>query len=872
MNDEYTKPDPLEELTESIRTDSLSDEAVRQASDRAWTAISQELDHSLSGCADYQALIPALVDGSLPEGRALLVSDHTRQCVSCRRALLEARGGVSPAAAHPSVAGSRSVPRWLRLAAAAVVALGLGLAGLGVVGNMVADHQLTATVAADGGELQLVHPKNTQILASGEVVGSGQLLRTGKDNGSELVLADGSVVELAPRSEIELRGAMRGTTIRLHRGNLIVRAAEQHGGRLRVATDDCVVAVKGTVFAVDHGFKGSRVSVIEGEVEVRQAKGRELLNPGQQITTNERLRTVAISDQIAWSDNSEEHLVLLRELTSLHREVANAIEPTTLRRSTRLLDLVPEDTAVYIAVPNLAEGMDEARAIVDDRVASSPVLRDWWQANVVDTGVDRQVDMVLDRLQAFGDAVGDEVVVAVPIGGFSGDVLPVVLAELDDPAGFRSLVAEHAALAAPDGSGPAFMMVEDPRSAAVDDAQMLLWTEGDLAVAAGRLEDLAAAVDRINSSASNSFGGTELHDRLAQSYAEGVSWVIGVDVAAIMDQATSVSSGSEALMMERLGLLDASTLIFGYSREGDRRDLEAGLYFSGPRRGATAWLAEPAPMGCLDFVSPQASLAVAAVTMDAADMFDDLLQIVSDTDPEAMAEFDEMQRVLGIDFREDLAAPLGGEGAFAVDGPVVPTPSWKLVLEVYDPETLQQTIETAVAEINRQMIEAGRPGLTVAESNIGGRAYRVIRHDETGYELLYLTVDGYLVMAPSAATIEQALQFRSSGLTLPRSAAFQELMPDNGYADCSVVVWRNLGVLMDSLPEELMSQLPPDAGVLLDHGREPGLWCAYAGDDSVLANGTGESLLSSLPILGLSEMLQQSHGTRQTAEALSSAG
>ena len=168
-----------------------------------------------------------------------------------------------------------------------------------------------------------------------------------------------------------------------------------------------------------------------------------------------------------------------------------------------------------------------------------------------------------------------------------------------------------------------------------------------------------------------------------------------------------------------------------------------------------------------------------------------------------------------------------------MDGPVVPTPSWKLVLEVYDPETLHQTIETAVAEINRQMIDAGRPGLTVSESNIGGRTYRVIRHAQTDYELLYLTVDGYLVMAPSAAIIEQALQLRSSGLTLPRSAAFQELMPDNGYADCSAVVWRNLGVLMDSLPDELMSQLPPDAGLLLDHGREPGLWCAYAGDDSV---------------------------------------
>ena len=139
-----------------------------------------------------------------------------------------------------------------------------------------------------------------------------------------------------------------------------------------MATDDCLVAVKGTVFAVDHGFKGSRVSVIEGEVEVRHAGQRDLLNPGQQMTTNDRLHTVAIEDQIAWSANSKEHLALMRELTSLRRDVVDAVEPRTPRRSTRLLDLAPRDTAVYVAVPNLAEGLDEARSIVEQRIAQSP--------------------------------------------------------------------------------------------------------------------------------------------------------------------------------------------------------------------------------------------------------------------------------------------------------------------------------------------------------------------------------------------------------------------------------------------------------------------------------------------------------------------
>ena len=44
---------------------------------------------------------------------------------------------------------------------------------------------------------------------------------------------------------------------------------------------------------------------------------------------------------------------------------------------------------------------------------------------------------------------------------------------------------------------------------------------------------------------------------------------------------------------------------------------------------------------------------------------------------------------------------LGGEFAFALDGPVLPKPSWKLVVEVYDPARLQATLEWAVGRLNR---------------------------------------------------------------------------------------------------------------------------------------------------------------------------
>jgi hypothetical protein len=325
--------------------------------------------------------------------------------------------------------------------------------------------------------------------------------------------------------------------------------------------------------------------------------------------------------------------------------------------------------------------------------------------------------------------------------------------------------------------------------------------------------------------------------------------------------------------MDRLGLLDASTLIAGYSRDGDRRAVAAGLYFEGPRRGMAAWLAEPAAMGTLDFFSPQASFAAAAVSQDPVQMFDELLGAVTAAEPEALAELEQFQSAVGIDLRADIAATLGGEAAFAVDGPVLPRPSWKLVVEVYDPDTLRHTIEQAVAQINTQIESEGHTGLTMADRSAGGRTYTEIRHDASGVQIVYLMVDGFMVVAPDAALIDQALQYRASGVTLPRSAAFRDLLPDDGRTGCSALVWRNLGDLVEALPSEALSQLPPEATVLLGENSEPGLWCAYGERDRIVASGTGESLLASVPAFGLSEILRGHAGRTETSDGpLSSAG
>src|SRR5262249_10654364 len=136
----------------------------------------------------------------------------------------------------------------------------------------------------------------------------------------------------------------------------------------------------------------------------------------------------------------------------------------------------------------------------------------------------------------------------------------------------------------------------------------------------------------------------------------------------------------------------------------------AQLNFSGERTGAASWLASPAPMGALEFVSPQAYGLASVVTKDARTILDEILSLGGAVPPNVITN---LQNELGIDIRRDLAEPLGGEFVVAMDGPFLPTPSWKVVAEVYDSARLQNSIDQLVRQVNTNLAGNNSPILTL---------------------------------------------------------------------------------------------------------------------------------------------------------------
>ena len=96
----------LDQVTAGIRSEEVDSTVVNNATERVWAQLSTATDARrmradrpqdadapiagaagrIEGCADFQALIPTFLRGELSEPRALLLADHTHECIPCRKA------------------------------------------------------------------------------------------------------------------------------------------------------------------------------------------------------------------------------------------------------------------------------------------------------------------------------------------------------------------------------------------------------------------------------------------------------------------------------------------------------------------------------------------------------------------------------------------------------------------------------------------------------------------------------------------------------------------------------------------------------------------------------------------------------------------
>ena len=836
-----------QDALEQIRNDRLSEDEATRIADR----VQQRLEsHSgaaagaeigtIQGCDDYQALIPAFVAGSLAPSRALLLDEHTRHCVPCRRALKSARTGSverSAAVADRRLSTGSKFGRWAAAAALAVLTLGTGY----FVWNAGPSLPFGAKIESAGAGLYRVD--TLEPLAAGAEIAVGDEIRSAPGESSLLRLADGSLIEVKGRSELAVESARRGTTVRVDRGSVIVEAAPQGRGRLFVSTDDCLVSVKGTIFAVSHGTRGSRVAVIEGEVQVDHAGAEEVLLAGDRTATYAGLTSLALDEELAWSQGIDRYLALLQEVTELRQALQRELPRPGLRYSSRLLDLAPDDLAFYAAFPNLVETLVEADRIVQERIGQSEVLREWYGKRQ-GGGLGSHMAWT-SMLAEAGGYLGEEIVVTGSLDALGEINGPVILAEIVDPRALRGWLERAAA--EEDGDMPSLIFVEGAQSPmeSRDDA-LFVWIGEDTLIATPRADLLRQAVGRHGLARTADASG--LKGRIAEVYREGAETLVAVDAREIAAAIGRSEGQTDVARAEQLGILDASHMIFQQKRFEDRTDHSAVLAFDGPRTGLASWLAEPAPMGSLSYVSPDAKLVASAILVDPALIAEQLIALSRESD--GSSGLAELEATLGLSLKDDFAAALGGEVTVALDGPVVPVPAWKVVVEVYDPDKLVWAMRQVLDAINQERVAEGRERMEWTEERAGGRTY----YGFAGELPVQFTFDeGYLVAATNRGLIERALRYRQSGYSIESSTRFSKLMPGDGRENFSAFLYQDALELIGPLAERIaQGQLSAEQQAAIESLRgqtEPTLAYAYAEKSRIVfaASGALDLLSSGLP-------------------------
>src|SRR3954467_13937208 len=405
--------DRLERALQEMR-----DEAVdTQKLDAARARVGDTMTYAAGpGCAEFRPDLRAYLSGTLAAGRRVLLEDHISRCPACRASIAEMKG-ERRVIAMPQRVSSRW-RRWGSLAAAAALFLSVLYLGRDTIDAWMAPGGPRATVVSASGALYRL-PGGA--LNAGATIGEKELIRTGPGAHAVLRLADGSTVDVDQRPEVCVTAAWSGQAIHLQRGDVIVQAAKQRRGHLRVLTRDSIASVKGTVFAVSARMGGSGVWVVEVSVAVDRPGRQVLLRPGQQAASNPALVS-SVADAVSWSPNADEYVQILASFAKIGEQMAQFQTP--LRTSSALLSYLPAGAFVYGAVPNPGGNIGQGLAAAEQQALENAAFRAWWNS---DTGM--ELRRIVDRVKSVSSMLGDEVVFSVASAGAGSDV-PMVMARV----------------------------------------------------------------------------------------------------------------------------------------------------------------------------------------------------------------------------------------------------------------------------------------------------------------------------------------------------------------------------------------------------------------------------------------------------------
>lgn len=761
--------DRLERALQEMRQEEVDDETFETARARVWGILT---DPAAARCAEFRADFPAYLGGTLTGGRRVLMDDHLTRCPACRAAMADVKGDRR-VVAMPQRSPSRRA-RWGTLAAAAALFLLVAYLGRDAIDAWLAPGGPRAAVVSVTGSLYRL-PGET--LQTGAAIGEKETIRTGPGAHAVLRLTDRSIVDVNERTELFVTAAWSGRAIHLQRGDVIVRAARQRRGLLRVLTRDSIASVKGTVFAVSAGLGGSVVTVVEGSVAVSHPGRKLVLGPGEQAASNPALAT-SVTEAVAWSPDADKYLELLGSFAKIERRLAG-LSPGELRTGSTLLAFLPAGTFVYGAVPNLGEKIGQALVLAEQQASENAAFRAWWNS---ETGL--ALRRIIDRVRSVSSLLGDEIVFCASAG--HDEPVPVVIARVQPHRRAELASALDGLFAEAGGSSPPFSVSDD------------------LMVVSASPPQLAWALAHLGQGAGGPFAAA-----IRERYQRGVGSLIGVDAAPLIAMAAEDDTPPP---IELAGLIGLKYLFLEQRAPAGAEENEVTLVFPGVRTGLASWLADAGSGGAAEYLPADALLAGYVSMREPRRLFQEFTALITKQEESFDDELAKVDEKLGAGFIANLTAAMGTEAAFALTGFSVDGPMWVMVGMVNDPAVIDSSLRKLIDTSNAELApDTQQKRIVLGQESAGGRVWSTMKGGSLPFRVTWTYDGGYMVAASDRASAERAMAARNGGSPLVWSPAFLGQLPSSPGIHPSGFAWLNtkgaLGAFSTLSPKLALAKL-----------------------------------------------------------------
>jgi hypothetical protein len=761
--------DRLEKALQEMRQEDVDAGTLDAARARVWDEVANAAG---AGCAEFRPDFRAYLSGALAGSRRVLMEDHLSRCPACRASMAGMKG-ERRVLAMPQRTSHRWV-RWGSLAAAAALFLSVLYVGRDAIDAMMAPGGPRATVVSASGGLYRL-PEGA--LKAGASLGEGESVRTGPGAHAVLRLADGSMVDVNERTELFVTTAWSGRAIHLQRGDVIVKAAKQRRGHLRVLTRDSIASVKGTVFAVSAGMGGSVVSVVEGSVAVNQPGREVLLSPGEQAASNPALAS-SVQEAVSWSPAAADYLEMLGSLAKIERQLAGQLSGE-LRTSSAMLSQLPAGAFVYGAVPNLGGTIGQALILAEQQASENAAFGAWWNSQ---TG--QMLRQMVGRVQSVSSLLGDEIVFSVGSAGPTQEV-PMVMARVQ-PGRRAELSSALAGLF--NGTGEAV----PPYS-----------VSDDLMVVSNSPSNLAWALGNLGKGASSPFAAA-----IGDRYRRGAGWLVGIDAAPVI----SMAAGDDAPPIELAGMIGMKYLFLEQRAPAGAEENEVTLVFQGARTGIASSLADAGSGGAAEYLPVDALVAGYVSTREPWQLFGEFTAQMTRSNPSFQVDLAKADEKLGAGFLENLTAAMGTEAAFALNGFSVNGPTWVMAALANNPPVIDSSLQKLVETFNAELApEDQGKRIVLSQESAGGRVWITMKPGLLPLGVTWTYDRGYMVAGSDRASAERAIATRNAGSPLVWSREFQGQLPSSAGIHPSAFAWVNtkgaLGIFSALAPNPALTEL-----------------------------------------------------------------